>query len=195
MRMKWRTDFWEYFNQAQSESKDSTFWASRYPSLSFLSCCLFVFFFAVCHSVYFYFSIFFVFTCKSRFFQHQSLPQATIFWALLKDSFSDLFLRLGVSCEATTAGSLLKSVTYICISPHADLTPPPPLLLSAPVCQIMSKGVVAVLGPSASPASNSIISNICGEKEVSVCQHLTFRPVAHVKPRLHDSRDGDNAPC
>lgn len=34
------------------------------------------------------------------------------------------------------------------------------------VCQIMSKGVVAVLGPSASPASNSIISNICGEKEV-----------------------------
>uniref|UniRef100_A0A8B9L1Y4 Glutamate receptor n=1 Tax=Astyanax mexicanus TaxID=7994 RepID=A0A8B9L1Y4_ASTMX len=30
----------------------------------------------------------------------------------------------------------------------------------------MSKGVVAVLGPSASPASNSIISNICGEKEV-----------------------------
>ncbi|TMS07512.1 Glutamate receptor ionotropic, kainate 4, partial [Larimichthys crocea] len=33
-------------------------------------------------------------------------------------------------------------------------------------CQIMSKGVVAVLGPSASPASNSIISNICGEKEV-----------------------------
>lgn len=35
------------------------------------------------------------------------------------------------------------------------------------VCQIMSKGVVAVLGPSASPASNSIISNICGEKEVS----------------------------
>lgn len=36
------------------------------------------------------------------------------------------------------------------------------------VCQIMSKGVVAVLGPSASPASNSIISNICGEKEASV---------------------------
>lgn len=26
---------------------------------------------------------------------------------------------------------------------------------------------MAVLGPSASPASNSIISNICGEKEVS----------------------------
>ncbi|TWW77269.1 Glutamate receptor ionotropic, kainate 4 [Takifugu flavidus] len=34
------------------------------------------------------------------------------------------------------------------------------------MCQIMSKGVVAVLGPSASPASNSIISNICGEKEL-----------------------------
>uniref|UniRef100_A0A8C5CYQ4 Glutamate receptor n=1 Tax=Gadus morhua TaxID=8049 RepID=A0A8C5CYQ4_GADMO len=34
------------------------------------------------------------------------------------------------------------------------------------MCQIMFKGVVAVLGPSASPASNSIISNICGEKEV-----------------------------
>ncbi|KAG7282483.1 hypothetical protein CRUP_020198 [Coryphaenoides rupestris] len=32
--------------------------------------------------------------------------------------------------------------------------------------EIMSKGVVAVLGPSASPASNSIISNICGEKEL-----------------------------
>lgn len=38
----------------------------------------------------------------------------------------------------------------------------------------MSKGVVAVLGPSASPASNSIISNICGEKEVSVCTQLAF---------------------
>lgn len=36
----------------------------------------------------------------------------------------------------------------------------------------MSKGVVAVLGPSASPASNSIISNICGEKEVSLCTQL-----------------------
>ncbi|XP_040042865.1 glutamate receptor ionotropic, kainate 4 isoform X1 [Gasterosteus aculeatus] len=34
------------------------------------------------------------------------------------------------------------------------------------MCQIMLKGVVAVLGPSASPASNSIISDICGEKEV-----------------------------
>ncbi|XP_016368995.1 glutamate receptor ionotropic, kainate 4-like [Sinocyclocheilus rhinocerous] len=38
------------------------------------------------------------------------------------------------------------------------------------MCQIMSKGVVAVLGPSASPASNSIISNICGEKEYRAWQ-------------------------
>lgn len=41
-----------------------------------------------------------------------------------------------------------------------------PFLLAA-VCQILPKGVVAVLGPSSSPASSSIISNICGEKEVS----------------------------
>uniref|UniRef100_A0A4W5MAJ3 Glutamate receptor n=1 Tax=Hucho hucho TaxID=62062 RepID=A0A4W5MAJ3_9TELE len=34
------------------------------------------------------------------------------------------------------------------------------------MCQIISKGVLAVLGPSASPASDTIISNICGEKEV-----------------------------
>lgn len=40
-------------------------------------------------------------------------------------------------------------------------------LLPAAVCQILPKGVVAVLGPSSSPASSSIISNICGEKEVS----------------------------
>lgn len=41
-------------------------------------------------------------------------------------------------------------------------------LLSMPtVCQILPKGVVGVLGPSSSPASSSIISNICGEKEVS----------------------------
>lgn len=50
--------------------------------------------------------------------------------------------------------------------------PPPPPLYFLSVCQIMSKGVVAVLGPSASPASNSIISNICGEKEVSSCTQL-----------------------
>lgn len=48
----------------------------------------------------------------------------------------------------------------------------PPFLCFLSVCQIMSKGVVAVLGPSASPASNSIISNICGEKEVSLCTQL-----------------------
>ncbi|XP_010868626.1 glutamate receptor ionotropic, kainate 4 isoform X1 [Esox lucius] len=34
------------------------------------------------------------------------------------------------------------------------------------MCQIISKGVLAVLGPFASPASDSVISNICGEKEV-----------------------------
>ncbi|XP_067910302.1 glutamate receptor ionotropic, kainate 4 isoform X2 [Heterodontus francisci] len=33
-------------------------------------------------------------------------------------------------------------------------------------CQILPKGVVAILGPSSSPASASIISQICGEKEV-----------------------------
>ncbi|XP_059813036.1 glutamate receptor ionotropic, kainate 4 isoform X2 [Hypanus sabinus] len=33
-------------------------------------------------------------------------------------------------------------------------------------CQILPKGVVAILGPSSSPASASIISHICGEKEV-----------------------------
>uniref|UniRef100_A0A4W5NUA2 Receptor ligand binding region domain-containing protein n=1 Tax=Hucho hucho TaxID=62062 RepID=A0A4W5NUA2_9TELE len=42
------------------------------------------------------------------------------------------------------------------------------------MCQILSKGVVAVLGPSASPASNSIISNICGEKEVSTSSHFDW---------------------
>lgn len=45
-------------------------------------------------------------------------------------------------------------------------SPPDECLVSA-VCQILPKGVVAVLGPSSSPASSSIISNICGEKEVS----------------------------
>ncbi|XP_032820591.2 glutamate receptor ionotropic, kainate 5 isoform X2 [Petromyzon marinus] len=34
------------------------------------------------------------------------------------------------------------------------------------VCQVMEKGVVAVLGPSSSPASSSVISHVCGEKEV-----------------------------
>lgn len=59
--------------------------------------------------------------------------------------------------------TLIISVTSNC--PCLYLCTPP--LFFFPVCQIMSKGVVAVLGPSASPASNSIISNICGEKEVS----------------------------
>ncbi|XP_045929740.1 glutamate receptor ionotropic, kainate 4 isoform X3 [Micropterus dolomieu] len=49
------------------------------------------------------------------------------------------------------------------------------------MCQIMSKGVVAVLGPSASPASNSIISNICGEKES--CVHAVL-PTAECKSRF-----------
>lgn len=47
------------------------------------------------------------------------------------------------------------------------------------VCQIMSKGVVAVLGPSVSPASNSIISNICGEKEVSAGSFLLYIEVRY----------------
>ncbi|XP_055279203.1 glutamate receptor ionotropic, kainate 4 isoform X2 [Moschus berezovskii] len=47
------------------------------------------------------------------------------------------------------------------------------------MCQILPKGVVAVLGPSSSPASSSIISNICGEKEV---EPLSFMPeVPHFK--------------
>lgn len=35
------------------------------------------------------------------------------------------------------------------------------------VCQILPKGVVSVIGPASSPASGSIVSHICGEKEVS----------------------------
>ncbi|XP_037697679.1 glutamate receptor ionotropic, kainate 4 isoform X2 [Choloepus didactylus] len=46
------------------------------------------------------------------------------------------------------------------------------------LCQILPKGVVAVLGPSASPASSSIISNICGEKEVP---HFKVAPEEFVK--------------
>nr|KAF6465339.1 glutamate ionotropic receptor kainate type subunit 4 [Rousettus aegyptiacus] len=46
------------------------------------------------------------------------------------------------------------------------------------VCQILPKGVVAVLGPSSSPASSSIISNICGEKEVP---HFKVAPEEFVK--------------
>ncbi|XP_028932088.1 glutamate receptor ionotropic, kainate 4 isoform X2 [Ornithorhynchus anatinus] len=46
------------------------------------------------------------------------------------------------------------------------------------MCQILPKGVVAVLGPSSSPASSSIISNICGEKEVP---HFKVAPEELVK--------------
>nr|XP_054296139.1 glutamate receptor ionotropic, kainate 4 isoform X2 [Pongo pygmaeus] len=46
------------------------------------------------------------------------------------------------------------------------------------MCQILPKGVVAVLGPSSSPASSSIISNICGEKEVP---HFKVAPEEFVK--------------
>ncbi|XP_043854022.1 glutamate receptor ionotropic, kainate 4 isoform X2 [Dromiciops gliroides] len=46
------------------------------------------------------------------------------------------------------------------------------------MCQILPKGVVAVLGPSSSPASSSIISNICGEKEVP---HFKVSPEEFVK--------------
>ena len=52
-------------------------------------------------------------------------------------------------------------------SPDGHLVSFPLSLLLTTVCQILPKGVVAVLGPSSSPASSSIISNICGEKEVS----------------------------
>ncbi|XP_073922629.1 glutamate receptor ionotropic, kainate 4 isoform X4 [Castor canadensis] len=49
------------------------------------------------------------------------------------------------------------------------------------MCQILPKGVVAVLGPSSSPASSSIISNICGEKEVP---HFKVAPEEFVKFQL-----------
>lgn len=41
-------------------------------------------------------------------------------------------------------------------------------LFPLPVCQILPKGVVSVIGPASSPASGSTVSHICGEKEVSV---------------------------
>ncbi|XP_075047135.1 glutamate receptor ionotropic, kainate 4 isoform X3 [Mixophyes fleayi] len=41
------------------------------------------------------------------------------------------------------------------------------------MCQILPKGVLGVLGPSYSPSSSSIISNICGEKEVP---HIKVSP-------------------
>ncbi|TDH03688.1 hypothetical protein EPR50_G00144580 [Perca flavescens] len=34
------------------------------------------------------------------------------------------------------------------------------------MCQILTKGVVSVIGPASSPASGSTISHICGEKEI-----------------------------
>uniref|UniRef100_A0A3P9AIK3 Glutamate receptor n=1 Tax=Esox lucius TaxID=8010 RepID=A0A3P9AIK3_ESOLU len=34
------------------------------------------------------------------------------------------------------------------------------------MCQILPKGVVAVIGPASSPASGSTVSHICGEKEI-----------------------------
>ncbi|XP_032496318.1 glutamate receptor ionotropic, kainate 4 [Phocoena sinus] len=46
------------------------------------------------------------------------------------------------------------------------------------MCQILPKGVVAVLGPSSSPASSSIIGNICGEKEVP---HFKVAPEEFIK--------------
>ncbi|XP_059532611.1 glutamate receptor ionotropic, kainate 4 isoform X3 [Myotis daubentonii] len=61
-------------------------------------------------------------------------------------------------------------VTVAC-SPHALRV----------VCQILPKGVVAVLGPSSSPASSSIISNICGEKEVP---HFKVAPEEFIKFQL-----------
>lgn len=42
------------------------------------------------------------------------------------------------------------------------------------VCQILPKGVVAVIGPASSPASGSTVSHICGEKEVSQFIFLVF---------------------
>ncbi|KAK2505987.1 hypothetical protein MC885_004087 [Smutsia gigantea] len=55
------------------------------------------------------------------------------------------------------------------------------LLAGAVLCQILPKGVVAVLGPSSSPASSSIISNICGEKEVP---HFKVAPEEFIKFQL-----------
>ncbi|MEE6508970.1 hypothetical protein FKM82_023554 [Ascaphus truei] len=46
------------------------------------------------------------------------------------------------------------------------------------MCQILPKGVLGVLGPSYSPSSSSIISNICGEKEVP---HIKVAPEEFLK--------------
>lgn len=69
---------------------------------------------------------------------------------------------------------------------HVFFPNPAPTL--AAVCQILPKGVVAVLGPSSSPASSSIISNICGEKEVSV---WLVQPVGWI----FECREGPRRPC
>lgn len=75
-----------------------------------------------------------------------------------------------VLCEGDEAVSLLrcsrhcKHDSLLEIGINSDACS---LSLVPTVCQILPKGVVGVLGPSSSPASSSIISNICGEKEVS----------------------------
>lgn len=47
------------------------------------------------------------------------------------------------------------------------------------MCQILPKGVAAILGPSSSPASGSFVSHICGEKEIP---HIKVGP--EETPRL-----------
>uniref|UniRef100_A0A672K338 Glutamate receptor ionotropic, kainate 5-like n=1 Tax=Sinocyclocheilus grahami TaxID=75366 RepID=A0A672K338_SINGR len=47
------------------------------------------------------------------------------------------------------------------------------------MCQILPKGVVSVIGPASSPASGSIVSHICGEKEIP---HVKIGP--EETPRL-----------
>ncbi|KAM9488369.1 glutamate receptor ionotropic, kainate 5 [Clarias gariepinus] len=47
------------------------------------------------------------------------------------------------------------------------------------MCQILPKGVVAVIGPTSSPASGSTVSHICGEKEIP---HVKIGP--EETPRL-----------
>ncbi|KAK1805400.1 hypothetical protein P4O66_019716 [Electrophorus voltai] len=47
------------------------------------------------------------------------------------------------------------------------------------MCQILPKGVVSVIGPASSPTSGSIVSHICGEKEIP---HIKIGP--EETPRL-----------
>lgn len=73
-------------------------------------------------------------------------------------------------CEGDEAVSLLRCSRHCehgCLLEFGMNSDLPSLSLLPTVCQILPKGVVGVLGPSSSPASSSIISNICGEKEVS----------------------------